>query len=219
MLNEEEMREVRQEFIDTLMSIKREGCDIQGLVDYLDELGFFKAPASIKYHCSFPGGLCLHSLNVYKALKTLTREFVTSNTYDEDTIIIVGLLHDVIRANLFEEYSKSEKVYSDYGKKSEKYIDPVTKKEVTKYFDWQTITSYKTKDAENRMTFGSRGFASYYIISQFLVLSNEEVVTLVNQYSAFDNSNSEDISSILSKYNLSVYLHAADTISTYCIEK
>lgn len=219
MLNKEEIKEVRQEFIDTLKSVKREDCDIQGLIDYLDELGFFKAPASIKYHCSFPGGLCLHSLNVYHALRDIVDRFESDTSYSEDTLIIVGLLHDVIRANLFEEYTKNEKVYSDYGKKSEKYFDPLTQKEVTKFFDWQTTTSYKTKDAEDRMTFGSRGFASYYIISQFLTLSNEEVVTLVNQYSAFDNSNSEDISSILSKYNLSVYLHVADTIATYCIEK
>lgn len=236
MLSVEQIQEVKQEFIDLLSSIKREGSDIDGLISYLEEIGFFKAPASAKYHCSFPGGLCLHSINVYKALVNLTDTFASHlefhesedgkmasedlvTNYSKDTLLIVGLLHDVIRANLFEEYSKNEKVYSEYGKKKETYIDPVTNKEVNKYFDWQTVTSFKVRDAEERMTFGSRGFSSYYIISQFLPLSNEETVTLVNQYSAFDNSNSEDISSILSKYNLSVYLHAADTIATYCIEK
>ena len=218
MLTNEQLLEVKQDFITTLKSIRREDCDVDGLIKYLDEIGFFKAPASGKYHCSFPGGLCLHSLNVYHALKDIVETFAP-DMYNGNTLIIVGLLHDVIRANLFEEYTKNEKVYSDYGKKSEKYIDPLTQKEVTKYFDWQVTTSYKTKDAEDRMTFGSRGFASYYIISQFLTLTQEETITLVNQYSAFDDSNSEDISSILSKYNLSVYLHAADTIATYCIEK
>jgi len=218
MLSSEQVLEVKQEFIDILKSIKRDGCDIDGLISYLDELGFFKAPASGKYHCSFAGGLCLHSLNVYHALKDIVKTF-GNDAYNEDTLIIVGLLHDVIRANLFEEYTKNEKVYSNYGKKSEKYVDPITGKEITKYFDWQTSVSYKAKDAEDRMTFGSRGFASYYIISQFLPLSQEETITIVNQYSAFDDSNNEDISAILSKYNLSVYLHTADTIATYCIEK
>lgn len=217
MLNDEQLKEVKQDFIDLLSGIEREGCDIQGLISYLEELGFFTAPASIKYHCSFKGGLCLHSINVYDTLVSLTKSF--DNSYSNDTLLIVGLLHDVIRANLFEECVKNEKVYSDYGKKSEKYIDPITKKEVIKYFDWQTNVSYKTKDTDDRKTFGSRGFSSYYIISQFLPLTEEETITLVNQYSAFDNSNAEDISSILSKYNLSVYLHAADTIATYCIEK
>jgi len=218
MLTVNEIQEVKQEFCDLLRTIKRPDSDIEGLIAYLEELGFFKAPASAKYHCSFPGGLCLHSINVYQALQSIVDRFDNTSIKD-DSVLIVGLLHDVIRANLFEEFSYSEKVYSDYGKKNEKYIDPLTNKEVTKYFDWATSTGFKVKEAEDRLTFGSRGFATYYIISQFISLTKEETITLVNQYNAFDNSNQADISAILSKYPLAVYLHSADTIATYCIEK
>ena len=38
MLNDEQLKEVKQDFIDLLSGIKREGCDIQGLISYLDDL-------------------------------------------------------------------------------------------------------------------------------------------------------------------------------------
>jgi len=49
-------------------SIKREGAD--KLLDWLNKTDFFFAPASGKYHSCFEGGLCFHSLNVYKRLLT-----------------------------------------------------------------------------------------------------------------------------------------------------
>ena len=213
MLNEEQLLEVKEDFTNLLkdLTIYRKGSDVDGLIEYLEQLGFFTAPASTKSHCSFPGGLCLHSLNVYYALDKIVKTFEeeTKVKYDYATLLIVGLLHDVIRANLFEEYYKNEKVYSNYGKK----------KDELGYFDWVSSKAYKVKDAEERETLGSRGFASYYIISNFIPLTKEETITLVNQYNAFDTSNSEDISAILAKYPLSVYLHMADTVATYCIEK
>lgn len=220
MLSLQQIEEVKQEFIEILSRLKtlRADSDVDGLVKYLESINFFNAPASLKYHCSFPGGLCLHSINVYNTLKQLAETY-SPGVYSEANLIIVGLLHDVIRADLFEENVICEKVYSNYGKKKETVVNPLTNEEETKFFDWETSLGYKTKDADSRMTFGSRGFATYYIISGFIPLTQEETITLVNQYNAFDNSNSADISTILSKYNLSVYLHAADTICTYCIEK
>ena len=48
--------------------IKREGAD--KLLAYLtDSSDFFTAPASARFHSSFAGGLCQHSLNVYECLK------------------------------------------------------------------------------------------------------------------------------------------------------
>ena len=41
-------------------------------VEDLDYIGFFTAPASIKYHGSYEGGLFDHSLEVTKALVDLT---------------------------------------------------------------------------------------------------------------------------------------------------
>ena len=49
--------------------IKRDGAD--RLLDYLISSDFFTAPASTRFHGSYPGGLCEHSLNVYDCLKDI----------------------------------------------------------------------------------------------------------------------------------------------------
>jgi 23S rRNA maturation-related 3'-5' exoribonuclease YhaM len=48
--------------------IKREGAD--KLLEYLmsPQSDFFTAPASARFHSSYEGGLCDHSINVYECL-------------------------------------------------------------------------------------------------------------------------------------------------------
>jgi hypothetical protein len=60
---------------------------------------FFTAPASsnIKYHCCFPGGLVVHSINVFNNLK-LFNENLLNNKYPMETISKIGLLHDLYKA-------------------------------------------------------------------------------------------------------------------------
>lgn len=220
MLDETQIKEVKEEFIGLVNKLAtiRKDVDVENIVKTLEDLNFFMAPASKEYHCSFPGGLCLHSINVYKTLKKLIEDFAPGK-YNEASILIVSLFHDVIRANLFDMTAKNEKVYSNYGKKDDRFIDPVTNKEVVMHYDWKTSLGYATKPAEDRLTYGSRGFASYFLVSNFIPMTEEETITIVNQYSAFDNANVSDITTILSKYNLATFLHVADVIATYCIEK
>ena len=45
-----------------LQTIKRPG--IESLLDYMLESNYFIAPASTRFHNSFPGGLCLHSTSL-----------------------------------------------------------------------------------------------------------------------------------------------------------
>ena len=89
--------------------------------------GFFNAPATSKYYCSFEGGLALHSINVYKTMCRFAKAFTsrketiepakfgekgevipaveeTKYKYDQDTLLIVGLLHSIYKSNLFEKY-------------------------------------------------------------------------------------------------------------------
>ena len=67
----------KAEFIEVFReNIHREGAD--ALLDYLENKSdFFTCPASARYHGSYAGGLCDHSLNVYHCLKDyLARERV-----------------------------------------------------------------------------------------------------------------------------------------------
>ena len=207
MLTKEEVLEVKQEYIDLLKEIKRPNCDIEGFIAYLESTDFFSAPASTQYHCSFPGGLCLHSINVYKALVKLNQAF--GNTYKDDTLLLVGLLHDLDKILKYERTSKNEKEYCDDGDKS----DSLGR------FRWKTTESYKVKDSSNKANLGNKGFASYMIASMFFSLSEEETYAIMYQYSAVSNEQLTDLSAILSKYNLCVLLHSADIVTTYCLEK
>lgn len=208
MLEDYEIKELKEEFCSILSEIDREGCDVEGLIDYLDSTDFFKAPASTKYHCSFPGGLCLHSLNVYRALSSLADRFLSDDKYSKTSLIIIGLLHDLNKINFYEETIKNEKVYSNYGKKYDELGN----------FDWVSSKSYKVKESKDRKLLGNKGNISYIIASQFLTLTTEEMMALMYQYSAVDREPLNDLSDILAKYNLCVLLHSADIIATYCVE-
>lgn len=57
---------------------------------------YFTAPASSRsdFHSSYPGGLCQHSLNVFKNLKKLV-DALEQNLYSMEKICFVGLFHDL----------------------------------------------------------------------------------------------------------------------------
>lgn len=73
------------------------------MLEWLErETDFFEAPASTKNHGAHPGGLVEHSLNVYRRLRNIvcmeTYGEITSGLLAEgveETVAILGLLHDV----------------------------------------------------------------------------------------------------------------------------
>ena len=209
MLDEQRIKELKEKFCDTLREIDRKNCDVEGLIAYLESTDFFTAPASTKYHCSYPGGLCEHSLNVYNTMTDIIYCNPAFDRYDKNSNIIVGLLHDLNKINFYEETVRNEKVYSKYGKKTDELGN----------FDWVATKSYKVKDVKDRKILGTKGSISYLIASQFLTLTTEEMMALMYQYSAVDREPVNDLSDILARYNLSVLLHSADIIATYRLEK
>lgn len=94
----------RQRFCKILRDTARENIDY--VIEDLEDLGFFDAPASSQGHYSYPGGLVEHSLNVYDAaiaIRDLTirlRPDITNELSDE-SIAIAALLHDVCKADLY----------------------------------------------------------------------------------------------------------------------
>ncbi len=74
---------------------------------------FFEAPASSRYHGNYEGGLLEHSLNVYDCLKDyLSRERVQKTyhlNYNEETIAIVALLHDLCKINCYKQSMRNVK--------------------------------------------------------------------------------------------------------------
>lgn len=64
----------------------------------LDELGFFTAPASTKYHGAYEGGLFDHSLATAQALVDLT-EKLGLNWNTKESARIVGMYHDLCKCD------------------------------------------------------------------------------------------------------------------------
>ena len=70
------------------------------MLDWLVNSGFFKVPASTKYHGAYEGGLYQHSASVMKFLVQLTKD---NNLHwqDERSPYIVGMFHDLCKIDQY----------------------------------------------------------------------------------------------------------------------
>ena len=86
----------KEEFIEIYQTnIHREGGE--ELLDYLsNKSDFFTAPASARFHGSYPGGLCEH------------RE-VYGLEYTDESIAIAALLHDVCKVGCYRQGTRNVK--------------------------------------------------------------------------------------------------------------
>lgn len=178
---------MKEKFIELLRSTNREG--IEKLIDFLDRTDFYTAPASTRFHNSFESGLLTHSMNVYTSLKKLV-----GNEWPEDTIIIVSLLHDICKVNMYKV---------DYrNKKDENGV-------------WVKEPYYTTDDL---MPLG-HGEKSVMIISEFIKLSKEELYAIRWHMGGFEpKENYGYLAKAYEKYPLAVYTHIADIMATYILE-
>jgi len=176
--------------------IKREGS--KDLREYLCKTDFFTAPASTKYHSAFEGGLCLHSLKTYYRLKKLVEqergENYTKQTGDE-TIAILGLLHDVCKIECYK---------SDLRNVKQNGV-------------WVQAPYYSV---DEKLPYG-HGEKSVYIINGFMRLTREEAIAINWHMGGFDNRAhgfSAAISAAYEKFPVALLLHLADMQATYIDE-
>lgn len=99
-------------FISLLRTTGREG--VEDVIEELETLGFFEAPASARFHLNEEGGLVAHSLNVCNvALKV--REVITEKDFSLrealplESVLIATLLHDVCKADIYKKAVKKQK--------------------------------------------------------------------------------------------------------------
>lgn len=204
----------KERFINILRSIKRSGADIEGLIEKLEKSDFFTAPASSKFHANYEGGLCQHSLNVFDNLMMLCLNLTSDKgkvkPFDEDTIKIVALLHDVSKMNFYETYVQNKKVYSANGSKYD---------EMGKY-DWQAVKAYRVIDAEDRFLYGNHEQTADFIASYYIPLTVEEHVAILNHMGGKGvDSAQTDLTPIYNRYPLAILLHSADALATFIDER
>ena len=100
----------REDFKLIYGAIKRPGAD--KLLAWLENNGFFEAPASAGHHGNRPGGLAVHSVNVWRRLREITvRDALKGGSGDlwpeeEETVAVMGLLHDVCKLDVYHRETK-----------------------------------------------------------------------------------------------------------------
>lgn len=180
-------------------NIKREGSS--DLLSYLEQNGFFYAPASTKYHGAFKGGLCLHSVNVYLNLHDELRQIYGSDyrkAYSDETIAIVSLLHDVCKIDKYIEVEKNVK-NNETGQ-------------------WELTKCFEYNKDQPRLGHGS---SSVYMILDHMKLTLEEKQAIHWHMGPFDLSTYEstyDMGDTFNKNTLAFALHIADMTATYIDE-
>lgn len=209
-ISQERINSNKDEFINLLRSTNREG--IEGLINYLTEkTDFFTAPASSKYHGAFEGGLCEHSLWVYKILLKLVEDYKElageDTTLDNESLIITALLHDISKVNTYESTVQNKKIYSPEGSKYDEMGN----------YDWVPVKGYKMKDLEERFVFVNHESSSEFIIRQFIPLRIAESVAIMIHHGGigYDSVDPEVITPNYAKYTLSMLLHQADMTAAY----
>ena len=79
-------------------------------IEELDQLGFFTAPASTKYHGAYEGGLFDHSFITAKTLVELTERLELKWERTESPYI-VGMFHDLCKCDNYKSH-EFDKTYS-----------------------------------------------------------------------------------------------------------
>ncbi len=80
----------------------------EGFLEWLEEQGYYEAPASATHHGAYPGALFEHSCYVARNLCDMTKE-MHLRWGREESPMIVGLLHDICK---MDQYIA---VKDDYG--------------------------------------------------------------------------------------------------------
>ena len=91
----------KEEITELLTATNREG--IEDLIAYLDEIGFYDAPASTRFHGAEAGALAKHSVNVMDCARSIAISLCGKKWYaaHQDSITICALLHDLGKAGQF----------------------------------------------------------------------------------------------------------------------
>ena len=192
------MENKKEEFIKIFdQTIGREGA--KELKNYLLKSDFFSAPASSRYHCAYEGGLCEHSINVYKRLLANVRNEYGSEwekIVPHESVAICGLLHDLCKIDFYK---------TDY-------------RNVKENGEWVKKPYYAREEG---LPYG-HGEKSVYILCGFMRLTREEAMAINWHMGGFDvrvKGGDGSVSEAFCKFPLAVLLHIADLQATFIDEK
>ena len=187
----------KERFIEVYKKyIHREGSD--KLLEYLmsHSSDYFDAPASARYHGNYDGGLVEHSLNVYDCLKDYLERTRVKTTYglnyNDESIAIVALLHDLCKINCYKKGTRNVK---ENGQ-------------------WKQVPTFEYNDT---LPYG-HGEKSVYMISGYMRLTREEAFAIRYHMGFSGSEDARNVGAAFEMFPLAFALSTADMEATYFIE-
>ena len=158
-------------------------------VDWLVDMGFFKAPASTKYHGCYPGGLYDHSYRVFEQLIWLSNGLDIEWKRPESPFV-VGFFHDLCKIDQYRE------VVDDPGKTMFGTSEPEGRKI---HYEYQTD-----------LLLSGHGAKSVLLLSQFMQLTEEEMLCIRYHMGAYEKDDWTGYDLAIKKYPNVLLTHTAD---------
>ena len=192
----------KSQFIAALEATGR--ANVDKVIAGLEELGFFTAPASTRFHGSYPGGLLRHSLNVLSEARVIREAQIRlrpelAAKLPEDGVVIAALLHDVCKA---EVYKKTEKFKRGAN-------------------GWEKYSGYNVDYSDLPLGHGEKSVVR--LLRWGLSLTDDEILAIRWHMHAFDMPSSNEASGCFSaataKCPLLAVLIAADGLASRLLEK
>lgn len=191
-------------FCELLRSTGRENIDY--VIEDLEAWGFFEAPASVRNHFNFPGGLLQHSLGVYDAAVMLRNGIIEKRPdmaakLPMDSIIIASLLHDTCKANIYRRVERKRK--NEIGM-------------------WESVQEYEVDYSSLPMGHGEKSVVM--LLRSGLDLEDEEILAIRWHMGPWcvDTTQIEQERSYrvaVTQSPLVPLIHSADTISSQILEQ
>lgn len=165
------------------------------LLDWLISNKFFVNPAAIKYHGNYTGGLFEHSIAVAKMLVKMTED-LGIEWQNERSPYIVGMFHDLC--------------------KTDDYVDEYSGKEATSI---KTGISDEPKwTYNNNKILKGHGDKSIMLLSQFLNLTEEEIMCIRFHMGAYETDEWNEYDRAIRKYQTVLWTHTADMYASKVLD-
>lgn len=197
------MNDYKKEFIDLLKKTDRQGVD--EVIENLEDLGFFIAPASTNFHSNCREGLLQHSVKVCRVGLMLREQMIQMNPdLDDllpfDSVILATLLHDVCKSEIYK---------------------PAVKKRKNHYGIWEEYNGYDVNYSQFPLGHGEKSVI--VLLRMGLDMTDEEIMAIRWHMTAWDLAfQSPEMKSNLNaakdKTPLCCLVQTADALSTNMLE-
>lgn len=162
------------------------------LMNFLENEGFFTAPASTKYHGAYEGGLFDHSKQVFLRLKELTEKNDLEWERPESPFII-GMFHDLCKCDQYKKVGGTVLMFQ-----GQEITGPTGY-----HYEYNTNTLLK-----------GHGSKSVMILSQFINLTEEEMLCIRYHMGAYEKEEWSEFDAAIRKYENVLWTHTADMLAS-----